>query len=61
MFWKKKRKKNAKQFRCSQCGEIHNELPALGFKTPFHYDILNLISSAAHYVTLFIFCQQKKS
>ena len=34
-------KKDTKKFRCSVCGEIHDELPALGFKTPFHYDILN--------------------
>jgi hypothetical protein len=37
MFWNKKKKS---EFKCSTCGEIHDELPALGFKTPFHYDIL---------------------
>ncbi|WP_159017778.1 DUF2199 domain-containing protein [Algibacter sp. L3A6] len=40
MFWKKKKNKST-EFRCSTCGEVHDELPALGFKTPFHYDILN--------------------
>jgi hypothetical protein len=40
MFWKKKKNKSS-EFKCSTCGESHDEIPALGFKTPFHYDILN--------------------
>jgi hypothetical protein len=39
MLWKKKKNKPT-EFRCSTCGEIHNELPVLGFKTPLPYDIL---------------------
>ena len=41
MFWNKLIKKNKPEFKCSSCGEIHDELPALAFKTPYHYDILN--------------------
>ncbi len=40
MFWNKWKKKNTSEFKCSTCGEIHEGLPALGFKTPFHYHIL---------------------
>lgn len=36
-----KRSENELKFKCSTCGEIHNELPALTFKTPFHYETLN--------------------
>jgi len=42
MFWKRKNNKESKEFKCATCGKIHDELPALGFKTPFHYDILTL-------------------
>lgn len=38
MFWRKL--KNKKKFKCAKCGKIHNELPALGFNTPDHYDML---------------------
>jgi hypothetical protein len=41
MFWNKWIKKKPSGFRCSSCGKIHEELPALGFNTPFHYDILS--------------------
>ncbi|WP_394975161.1 DUF2199 domain-containing protein [uncultured Croceitalea sp.] len=36
-----KRKPKSAKFKCSTCGEIHDELPALGFISPFYYDILN--------------------
>ncbi|WP_075340444.1 DUF2199 domain-containing protein [Tenacibaculum agarivorans] len=34
MFWKKKKNK---EFRCSVCGEIHNEWPALAYASPSSY------------------------
>ena len=34
-------KKKKTEFKCSNCGEIHDELPALGFKTPYYYETLN--------------------
>jgi hypothetical protein len=37
MFWKKL--KNRKKYKCPNCDEVHDELPALAFKTPYHYDI----------------------
>ena len=36
-----KNKQKATGFKCSTCGEIHDELPALGFITPFYYETLN--------------------
>lgn len=36
-----KRKPKSSEFKCSTCGEIHNELPAVGFISPFYYDTLN--------------------
>lgn len=41
MFWNKRNKLNLPEYLCSECGKAHFELPALGFKTPFHYDILD--------------------
>ncbi len=41
MFWNKFKKKKEKKFKCSSCGKVHEELPSIGFKTPFHYDILS--------------------
>ena len=38
-IFKKKQKPN--KLRCSSCGEIHDELPALAFTTPFYYETLN--------------------
>ncbi|KAA1245785.1 DUF2199 domain-containing protein [Aquimarina sp. RZ0] len=37
MFWKKK-KNNTGKFKCSECGEVHENWPALAYKTPtpFH-------------------------
>ena len=40
MLWRKQ-KKSSKEYMCSSCGQIHQELPALGFMTPFHYDVLS--------------------
>ena len=34
MFWKKKKKD---EFKCAECGEIHEGWPALGFWSPDHY------------------------
>src|SRR5688572_11512974 len=28
-------------FKCSKCGEIHEEWPALAFNSPIHYDQLS--------------------
>lgn len=28
------------KYTCSNCGEEHEDFPALGFKSPYHYDIL---------------------
>ncbi|MBX7225487.1 MAG: DUF2199 domain-containing protein [Chitinophagales bacterium] len=39
MFWKKS--KNRKSFKCSKCGEVHDQLPALAFLTPDYYGYLN--------------------
>ena len=36
-----KKKEKPTEFKCSTCGKIHNELPALGFTTPFYYEALN--------------------
>ena len=41
MIWNKFKKKKEKQFKCSTCGKVHEELPSIGFKTPYHYDILS--------------------
>lgn len=41
MFWNKWIKNTAPGYKCSSCGDTHDELPALGFKTPFHYDTLS--------------------
>ena len=38
MFLKKKNSKP--KFKCSQCGEYHEEWPALGKKSPWHYHTL---------------------
>jgi len=40
MLWRKK-KNLSKEYTCSSCGQIHKELPALGFMTPFHFDMLS--------------------
>lgn len=41
MFWKKNKTIKTGPFKCSTCGETHDVLPAIGFKTPFHYDVLS--------------------
>jgi len=40
MFWKKKKNK-ASEFKCSECGQIHSDWPALTFKSPANYDFLS--------------------
>jgi len=39
MFWKKKKSKQ--QFKCSQCGELHNTWPALSYGAPWNYSQLS--------------------
>lgn len=41
MFWNKFIKKKEQQYNCSTCGKTHEELPSIGFKTPFHFEILS--------------------
>lgn len=41
MFWNKRKKKKKPELKCASCGEVHDELPALGYIAPFYYDILN--------------------
>ncbi len=41
-----KKKQNSTESQCSTCGEKHDELPALGFKTPFYYGTLNEMEKA---------------
>jgi len=36
-----KRKPKPSEFKCSTCGELHDELLALGFTSPLYYDTLN--------------------
>ena len=38
MFWKKKKKNT---YKCSQCGALHDNWPALGYDAPLHYHGLN--------------------
>ena len=40
MFWKKKKNKTT-EFKCSKCGKVHSEWPALTFKSPANYDFLS--------------------
>lgn len=39
MFWKKKNK--ITEFKCSECGQIHSNWPALTFNSPANYDFLS--------------------
>jgi len=39
MFWKKKNKQIG--FKCSECGKIHSDWPALAFKSPANYHYLS--------------------
>ncbi len=36
-----KRKEKSTEFKCSICGQVHDEIPALGFSSPFYYNTLN--------------------
>ena len=40
MFWSKKKNKPT-EFKCSKCGKIHSDWPALAFKAPANYDFLS--------------------
>ena len=40
MFWKRKKNKKT-EFKCSECGKVHSEWPALAFKSPANYDFLS--------------------
>lgn len=39
MFWRKSRNKN--NFKCTKCGKVHDELPALAFLSPDYYSYLS--------------------
>ncbi|MBK8805592.1 MAG: DUF2199 domain-containing protein [Bacteroidales bacterium] len=39
MIWKRKKDKNI-EFRCSECGQIHQDWPALTYSSPSHYNSL---------------------
>jgi hypothetical protein len=43
MFWKRRKDKKTK-LKCSKCGNVHSEWPALTFKSPSNYDLLSLQS-----------------
>lgn len=36
-----KKKQKLAEYKCSSCGKVHDELPAIAFITPFYYDALN--------------------
>ena len=40
MFWRKKKNKST-EFKCSECGQVHKEWPALAFKAPSNYHCLS--------------------
>ncbi|WP_103072305.1 DUF2199 domain-containing protein [Aquimarina sediminis] len=40
MFWKRKKKKST-GLKCSECGQVHSEWPALTFKSPSNYHNLS--------------------
>jgi hypothetical protein len=40
MFWKRRKNKTT-EFKCSECGKVHSEWPALAFKSPANYDYLS--------------------
>lgn len=35
------KKPKASDFKCANCGLVHDELPALGFAAPYYYDVLS--------------------
>jgi hypothetical protein len=41
IFDRFKRKRRPTKYKCPTCGEIHDELPALTFATPFYYETLS--------------------
>jgi hypothetical protein len=40
-MFNKKNKKLTNEYKCSTCGKIHQELPALGFTSPEYYSMLS--------------------
>jgi hypothetical protein len=40
MFWRRKKNKPA-EFKCSECGQVHSEWPALTFQSPANYNFLS--------------------
>ncbi len=42
-----KNRKKTDQFKCARCGAFHDELPAIGFSAPFHYEVLNEADKAS--------------
>ncbi|MBG6130051.1 hypothetical protein IWQ47_001866 [Aquimarina sp. EL_43] len=40
MFWKRKKNKST-EFKCSECGRVHSEWPALAFSSPANYHNLS--------------------
>lgn len=40
MFWKRKKNKTTK-FKCTECGQVHTNWPALAFLSPANYDHLS--------------------
>lgn len=45
MFWKRK-KKEPIEFKCAECGQVHQEWPALVFNAPLNYDGLSDIEKS---------------
>jgi hypothetical protein len=41
IFSRFQKNKKLAEFKCSICGKIHDELPALGFMSPLYYEILD--------------------
>lgn len=41
MFWRKKNKNKTTDYTCSECGQIHSDVPTLTFKSPANYDFLS--------------------
>ncbi len=40
MFWKR-RKNKVDKFKCSNCGQVHSDWPALAFNSPTHFHYLS--------------------
>ncbi len=55
MFWKRKKNKST-EFKCTECGQIHSDWPALAFKSPSNYDFESDIKGAKHWELDSDFC-----